>query len=448
MKSSNSGGVPLEASSGRLTMQEDTTFSKRKKKHVFWWYVLLFLLSGAAFLYWEYGAGVLASSTETVPEIRFDIPVPQISIKEDLVMEYGDYVRVGDIAEVVDGKLKNPDEYIFASELGTQTSTLEYTDIGYNVYGASVSITVVDTTPPILTAPGVIYVEVGTQEDLLSYAFCGDNCDQAPTLTVSGDYSFDTAGQYTLTFNASDFSGNTSTRDFVLIVFEPQEDQGTTTEEETVLTPFDSFRSAYSADGTSVGIDVSSWQGDIDWTAVKEAGVEFAMIRAGVQTGGIGGPLELDTKFIQNIDGAQAAGIKVGVYLYSYASSPDEAREQAQWLCEQLDGRTLDLPVAFDWEDFGSFTESGMSFLDLNMTAAAFMDEIESLGYSSMLYGSASYLSRIWKAPGRSVWVAYYTDTNDYEGDYMMWQQSCTGSVSGIAGGCDMDILYTDGSAG
>ena len=121
----------------------------------------------------------------------------------------------------------------------------------------------------------------------------------------------------------------------------------------------------------------------------------------------------------------------------------DEMDAASTQLIQKLDGESLDLPVAFDWEDFGHFQSYGMNLTELNRLYDAFADELSKSGYSCMLYSSKVYLEKVWKDTDiRPVWLAHYTDKTDYEGPYMMWQTSCTGKINGIDTDVDMDILY------
>ena len=149
----------------------------------------------------------------------------------------------------------------------------------------------------------------------------------------------------------------------------------------------------------------------------------------------------LDKRFKENLKNAKAAGIKVGIYYYSYAKDTTESANQAKWIIKELDSEELDLPIAFDWEDWSDFMNYKINFNDLNDIANSFMGEIEKNGYKSMNYGSATYHERVWDTPNYPTWLAYYTDNNDFEEEYIMWQISSTGKVDGISGYVDLDII-------
>lgn len=189
---------------------------------------------------------------------------------------------------------------------------------------------------------------------------------------------------------------------------------------------------------TKNGIDVSEWQGDIDWSAVT---ADFVIIRAGY------GRLEKqkDEKFEQNYAGAKAAGIPVGAYWYSYAMSEDEARLEAETCLKVIAGKRFEYPIYLDIEE-----QRTLSLGKAAVTAIikAFLDKVESAGYWVGLYMSASPLSAYVSESVRNryaVWVAHYgVSKPSYSGSYGMWQLSSTGSVPGISGNADLDECYVD----
>ncbi len=197
---------------------------------------------------------------------------------------------------------------------------------------------------------------------------------------------------------------------------------------------------------TSRGIDVSAYQGDIDWQAVYDDGVRFAIIRAGGRYYG-SGELYSDDKFIENVERAQAAGLQTGVYFFSQAISAEEAREEARYVLELIGSRQLQLPVFFDWEqveDTNVRTE-GLSGETLTDCAVAFCEEIKSAGYDAgvYVYNATGYygydLSRLtdymfWCASVGNYPYFYYAHT--------VWQYSFSGSVAGIGGECDMNMMF------
>lgn len=187
------------------------------------------------------------------------------------------------------------------------------------------------------------------------------------------------------------------------------------------------------------GIDVSKYQGNINFKKVKNAGIDFAIIRIGY------GRYESqkDSKFENNYEGFTNQNIPVGVYLYSYAKSIADAKKEAEVTLKWLNGRKLNLPVYYDIED-KSQTNLGKNTLT-NM-CITFCDVIEKAGYSAGVYANkywfTTYLDNSKLSDKYTIWVAQYNNTNTYGGKYDMWQYTSSGKVNGISGNVDMNILY------
>jgi GH25 family lysozyme M1 (1,4-beta-N-acetylmuramidase) len=208
----------------------------------------------------------------------------------------------------------------------------------------------------------------------------------------------------------------------------------------------------YAGDGPGyIGVDVSSYQGQIDWAAVAEAGVEFAVIRAGYR-GYTEGGLHEDVCFRQNMDGALSAGLEVGVYFFSQAVTEAEAEEEAQFLLELLDGYDLTYPVVFDWERQSADTSRTRDTDGQTQTAcaAAFCRTIQAAGYLPMVYFSPSKgydeldLEQLSAWP---FWLAHYTEgwsATTFQYHFAVWQYAKDGQVDGIEGQVDLDLCLTD----
>lgn len=194
---------------------------------------------------------------------------------------------------------------------------------------------------------------------------------------------------------------------------------------------------------TRKGIDVSYSQGNIDWEKVKSSGIEFALIRIGwCYNNGI---LKEDDYFKANISGAIAAGIDVGVYLYSYATTSEAARVAANQVVEAIKPYKLLYPVAFDIEYESIYTNG----LKENNTAiaTAFLDEIEKAGYYAMLYCSKDFLENYLipeKLEKYDKWIAQYASSCTCKYAYGIWQYTSNGKVDGINTDVDMNIAYKD----
>lgn len=193
------------------------------------------------------------------------------------------------------------------------------------------------------------------------------------------------------------------------------------------------------------GIDVSKWNGEIDWKKVKEAGVEFAIIRCGYR-GSKTGVLVEDPYFRRNLKGAKAAGVDVGIYFFTQAINENEAVEEASTVLTLLDGEQIDYPIFIDTEGSGGRADS-LDVETRTSVCTTFMRTIESAGKG---YKAGVYASRNWfykkvrdsEFTPYVIWVAEYNDSPKYVGKYGMWQYTSSGSVDGISGRVDFDQSY------
>ena len=211
-----------------------------------------------------------------------------------------------------------------------------------------------------------------------------------------------------------------------------------------------SFMSYEDDSYTSVqGIDVSSHQEVIDWKKVKEAGVEFAFIRVGYR-GYYYGELHEDEQFWANYNGAKENGIKVGVYFFSQAVSPDEAREEADFVLNRIGVTDIDLPVVFDLEEDVDGNEGRVKPLsqeEKTTCAVTFMRHIRNSGYDAMIYNSSRLYEQMYiieYLQEFQIWVADYTGRPQYDYRFSIWQYTSEGEVDGINGDTDMDIMFVE----
>jgi len=183
-----------------------------------------------------------------------------------------------------------------------------------------------------------------------------------------------------------------------------------------------------------IGIDVSKYQGTINWPEVAASGVSFAFIRVGTTKG-------IDPCFDYNMQMANACGIKTGAYIYSYATTPEEAANEAALVLACLQNYTVSFPVAFDIEDN---VHKSLTPEQQQQIVATFCSIIDAAGYYPIVYASRNwYLERLGDVP-YDKWVAQYASVCNYPGAVCVWQQSCTGRLPGIAGDVDIDYLYKD----
>ncbi|MCR5715652.1 MAG: glycoside hydrolase family 25 protein [Lachnospiraceae bacterium] len=197
----------------------------------------------------------------------------------------------------------------------------------------------------------------------------------------------------------------------------------------------------------SLGIDVSKWNGEIDWEAVRDNGITFAIIRAGYR-GSASGVIVEDPYFEQNIKGAMGAGLNVGVYFFTQATGEVEAVEEASAVLKLCQNYRLQLPIYIDTEGAGGNGRADHLDMETRTTVCdAFCKTIESANIDSGIYASKNWyinnLNMNELDPYR-IWLAEYRKTPTYEGNYHMWQYTSSGSVDGIAGRVDLDIWYGD----
>lgn len=189
------------------------------------------------------------------------------------------------------------------------------------------------------------------------------------------------------------------------------------------------------------GIDISKHNGAVNWAQVKADGVEFAIIRAGYGKQAS----QKDTQFENNYAGCKSNGVPVGVYWYSYATTPDEARKEAAVCLSVIKGKTFEYPVYFDIEE-PSVLAKGKAVC--TAIAKAFLEAVEQAGYFVGIYSSKVHLENCITEELRAryaVWVAHYgVDKTTYHGQYGIWQKSSTGKVYGISGNVDVNECYVD----
>ena len=194
------------------------------------------------------------------------------------------------------------------------------------------------------------------------------------------------------------------------------------------------------------GVDVSKYQGNIDWNQVKAAGYEFAIIRVGYRGYGSGALVE-DSHFRQNIQGATAAGLQVGLYFYSQAINEEEAVEEASMVLRLCSGYRLDYPIYFDTEKVAGDTgrADSLSRAERTACAVAFCETIRNAGYTAGVYSYASWFYNqlnMSNFGNYQIWIAQYRDVLDFSGRYNMWQYASDGCVPGISKLCDLNIAY------
>lgn len=196
------------------------------------------------------------------------------------------------------------------------------------------------------------------------------------------------------------------------------------------------------------GIDVSEFQGYIDWKQVKDSGIEFAFIRIGCRTYDDGGII-LDNRFKENLYSADRAGIKTGVYFFSQALTVEEAEEEADAVIKAIEPFNITYPVVFDWEIIAEdyARTDAISIEDLSDCCVAFCERIKDAGYTPMIYQNKSTLLFNVDLPRINqydIWLAEYNDEPTYHYDFKIWQYASDGHVPGISTDVDMNVSFKD----
>ena len=194
----------------------------------------------------------------------------------------------------------------------------------------------------------------------------------------------------------------------------------------------------------TIGIDVSKYQTGINWTKVKNAGINFVMIRCGYRGYGSGVLVE-DPMYRSHISGAKAAGLRVGVYFFSQAINEAEAVEEASMAVSLAKKYGINMPIAIDSEyaNGGRGRADGLSKSARTAVTKAFCDTVKSAGYTPMVYASKSWFNDHLNVSALSsyrIWVAHYSDKCGYTGTYHIWQNTDKGKVDGVPGYVDMNI--------
>ena len=377
---------------------------------------------------------------ENSKKVTINLALETLKLKDERTLEFLDNKKVSDYIENIDGEIV--DDYIINSnKLGTQKVEFSFvTKEGY-IVDASYDVNVVDTVPPLAFDNSTYYVKKNSINKFNPDIFCGDNYDPNPNCYFEGEYDLSKNGTYPLIFTAIDNSGNKYSKNVNLVVYTPSGSSGSSSSGKKSKTYFSDVVKKYKQDNTKIGIDISTWQGTVDFDKLKEAGVEFVFIRVGW---GYQGSYKLDSQFERNISEANRVGIPVGIYFYSYASTPKESFNDALWVMTQLQGYDVELPIAYDWENWDDFNDYDVSFYDLTYTAQTFLDTVGLVGYDGLLYSSKIYLEKIWLDIDYEIWLAHYTSETNYKGEYRFWQLCNNGRVDGINGDVDINIMYLD----
>lgn len=362
----------------------------------------------------------------------YELPKEDISYLQSDIEVYSK-TKLSDIVKL-NGYAIVDDYEIDTKEIGPKELSFEYTGFDESKKG-KIKVNIVDTTEPYIGIGDHYSHIINTNFTFYDDILCADNYDRNISCEIIGEYDISTLGNTQLQILAKDKSGNKTLKDFELRVIEkPKEEKA-----KEVITVEEALMRK--EENAKLMIDVSKWQKDIDWKKVKNAGINYAMLRLGTQKA-LDKESVLDEYFEKNIKEAQENGIKVGVYYFSYANDVSDALEQAEWVIDQLKDYKLDLPVSFDWENWKYFKNFNLNLHDLNELSNVFLDTLSNSGYDIINYGSKNYLENVWDKNDYPVWLAHYTDKTNYKYDYIMWQFTDRGIVPGIEGYVDLDYYY------
>lgn len=298
--------------------------------------------------------------------------------------------------------------------------------------------------PQFLTFSKVAKVNVGTAFDARNFMGYGDNLDRDIEMTIVGSIDTLTVGSYPITIKLKDDAGNETSSDMTVSVVNSGGYDPNSEDDLPASRPgtdsFSEFKNRYKGDGRTFGLDVSRWQGSIDFQKVKAAGCDYVIMRIG---GYDDGEHYTDRCYQTYLKDAKAAGLKIGVYWHAEEKNPQEIKDSVAYMKKVLDGEKLDFPIAYDWEDWENFENYGMNFKDINKNYKTFYEEVKAIGYDACLYSSLNFLENVWSNEMHSkVWLAHYTKQTDYTGPYYMWQQTSSGQIDGVSSCVDFNICY------
>ena len=367
-----------------------------------------------------------------------------ILLKPNLTCNFRDKVYVKDFIYKLDGTLKN-NYQIDTSVVGKKKVRVVYQD-KYGFYKVTnFEIDIKDKVAPTILQEGNFVVNEGYDKNLEDEILCADDYDDNVKCSIEGSYNLEVPSIYPLVIKAVDSSNNKTEKNFNLEVREhviTNEVEVDDNIKELNFVDYNDIYKKYKSNNTMIGLDISKWQKDIDFKKIKDMGIEFVMIKLGGQTK-INGDMIIDSYFKSNIEKALKEKIKVGIYFYSYAKNKKQAIKQADFVLMNIEKNNIEMPIAFDWENWEEYNKFNMSFNSLNNVAKAFMNRVENRGYDALLYSSEYYLNNIWfdSDYNNNIWVANYGNLT-YEGGYKMWQLCSDGKIDGINSYVDIDVYY------
>lgn len=234
------------------------------------------------------------------------------------------------------------------------------------------------------------------------------------------------------------------------IVYEPIDDTLPKNSYDFSKLRYQDAMAVYDVDGVTAktGIDVSKYQGNIDWNAVKKSGISYAFIRVGLRGYGTGEILQ-DEYCLKNLEGATKAGMDIGVYFFSQAISKAEAIEEAEFVLKQIEGYDISYPIVFDMEEIASDTSRTKDLTAAQITdiTIAFCERIKQAGHTPMIYGNIDWMIEhieLERLTEYDKWFAQYFNKPFFPYEFQMWQYTNKGKVDGIKGEVDLNLCFAD----
>lgn len=394
-----------------------------KKNLYYSLFIIIFLLTGCGYDLYE------------IPKNAY------IELNDNTFEVFNEYT-VKDLIKNTNTEILFNDKKIDTDKIGYYTYVLDYS-FNKRKYKLIINYSVIDSVKPVfIGASNELEMLVNSEDNICDMITFGDNYDNKPTCSINGEYNLNEVGIYdNLEYVIRDSSLNENKKKFKLKVVDK------ITKVNINKTPkylyISDIIKKYKNDNTSIGIDISKWQGNVDFEKVKDAGIEFVIMRIGSQRDPAD-DIEVDVRFKEYYKAVKDAGLKLSVYVYNTAISTEDGEKVAKWVIDMLDGEKLDYPIAYDWENWSNFNKYNISLHTLSDSYLAFEKTLKKAGYDSMLYSSKFYLENVWmNFDNSNIWLAHYTDKTDYQGKYMLWQMTSLAKIDGITENTvDIDILY------
>ncbi len=329
-----------------------------------------------------------------------------VVLVDDLICGYGEKIHVSKFIKDIDGELLD-DYLVDTSSIGEKRVDIQYKNQYGFVERKRFSIRIKDIVPPVIKADTPYTVTKGEVSDLSDVIFCADDYDDKVLCEISGEYSLDSIGNYSLNVSAKDKSGNEIKKDIVLNVVENNVDNGNIS--------FDEVSKNYKSDSNKIGVSFSGDNENIDFDKISSLGIDFVMLSIFEQNK-IGGEFSFHSKVFEDLDKASNREFKVGLYVRSYAINESEAKKQARMLVKAIKKYNITFPISFCWGDENGVSNHGIGIRSLEKIANSFLDEIKRNGYQGRLCSHQYYFDNVYS----------------YSGDIM--RQVSYGHIDGIDG--------------